>query len=133
MRLARQTNRSDLNFLTLNSSTPIRNTNTVPQTETNQNQHTERAIHFNPNPVRHLYPTTKPTIHNGWYEPPANDSIIQGAGTAPGGQFVTNTTSVTGHNKPWRYNNGTNTVTHTQVFSHVQLDLQVITVSTMIH
>ena len=29
VRLARQTNRSDFNFLTMNSSTPIRNNNTV--------------------------------------------------------------------------------------------------------
>ena len=44
---------------------------------------------------------------------PANDSIIQGAGSAPGGQFVTNTTNITGCNKLWRYNNGTNTATRT--------------------
>ena len=43
VRLARQTNRPELNFLTLNSCTPIRNTNTAPWTETNQNQHTERT------------------------------------------------------------------------------------------
>ena len=36
VRLARQTNRADFNFLTMNSSTPIRNTNTVSQTRTNQ-------------------------------------------------------------------------------------------------
>ena len=30
----------------------------------------------------------------------------------PGGQFATNTTDSTGHNNPWRYNNGANTATH---------------------
>ena len=111
VRLARQTNRSD--FLALNSSTPIRNTNTAPQMGANQNQHTEIGVHFDPNPVHYLYPTTNPTSHNGRYEPPANDSIIQGAGLAPGGQFATNTTSITGHNKPWRFNIGTSTNIHT--------------------
>ena len=113
VRPARQTNKPDFNFLTVNSSTPIRNTNTGPQTRTNHHQHTETDVHFDPNPVHHLYPMTDPTSHNDWYEPPANDSIIQGAGSAPGGQFVTNTTNVTGCNKPWRYNNGTNTATRT--------------------
>ena len=42
-----------------------------------------------------------------------NDSIIQGSGSAPGGQFTTSTTDVTGHNEPCRYNNRTNTATHT--------------------
>ena len=53
------------------------------------------------------------TTNEDWYEPPTNDSILQGAGTAPGGQFATNTTGATGHNDPWRYNNGANTATHT--------------------
>ena len=39
---------------------------------------------------------TEPTSHNGRYKPQANDSILQGAGMAPG-QFETNTTSVAGH------------------------------------
>ena len=56
---------------------------------------------------------TDPTSHSDRYEPPANDSIIQGADSTPGGQFATNTTSVTGHNESWRYNNGTNTATCT--------------------
>ena len=97
----------------MNASTPIRNTNTAPQTRTNHHQQTETAVHFDPNPVRHLYPMSNPTSHNDQYEPPVNDSIIQGTGSAPGGQFVTNTTNVTGHNEPWRYNNGTNTAAHT--------------------
>ena len=52
------------------------------------------------------------TSHNSQYELPANDSIIQGAGTAPGGQFTTNATSTTGHNEAWRNNNGVNAPTH---------------------
>ena len=47
------------------------------------------------------------------YEPPVNDSIIQGAGSAPTDQFATNAISVTGHNDLWRCNNGTNTATNT--------------------
>ena len=113
VRLTRQTNRPDFNFLMVNSSTPIRNTNTAPQTRTNNHQQRETAVHFDPNPVCHLYPTTDPTNHNDRYKPPANDSIIQGADSAPGGQFVTNTTNVTGCNEPWRYNNGTNTAART--------------------
>ena len=69
VRLARQTNKPDFNFLTVNSSTPIRNTNTGPQTRTNHHLHTETAVHFDPNPVCYLYPTTDPTSHNDWYEP----------------------------------------------------------------
>ena len=49
------------------------------------------------------------TTSDDRYEPPANDSIIQGAGSAPTGQFMTNTTGATGCNDPWRYNNGTKT------------------------
>ena len=82
VRLARQTNRPDFNFLMVSSSTPIRNTNTAPQTRTNHHQQTETAVHFDPNPVHHLYPMTNPTSHNDQYEPLANDSIIQGAGSA---------------------------------------------------
>ena len=36
------------------------------------------------------------------YEPSDNDSIIQGAGSAPTDQF---TTSITGRSDPWRQNN----------------------------
>ena len=112
MRLARQTNKPDFNPLTVNSSTPVRNSITGPQTRANHHQHTETAVHFDPNPVRHLYPTTDPTSDNGQYKPPANNSIIQGAGSAPGGQFMTNTTNTTGCNEPRRYNNGMNKATH---------------------
>ena len=49
------THRLEYNFLTLNSSTPIKNTGTTAfQTTGNQNRHTERSIHFNPNPTHHL-------------------------------------------------------------------------------
>ena len=111
VRLARQTNRSDFNFLTMNSSTQIRNNNTVSQTRTNQQ--TETAVHFNPNTVCHFYPMTDLTSCGDRYEPPANDSIIQGVDSKPGGQFATSATSVTGHNETWRYKNGTNTATCT--------------------
>ena len=117
VRLARQTNRKNFNFLTVNSSTPIRNT--APQTRTNHHQQAETAVHFDPNPVRHLYPMTDPISHNDQYKPPANDSIIQGAGSAPEGQFTTNTTNVTSQNEPWRYNNGTNTSTCTNYQTHM--------------
>ena len=111
VRMARQTNRSDFNFLTMNSSTHIRNNNTVPQTRTNQQ--TETAVHFDPSTLHHFYPTTDLTSHSDRYKPPANDSIIQGADSTPGGQFATGTTGVTGHNEPWRYKNETDTATHT--------------------
>ena len=102
--------RPEYNFLSLNSSIPIKNTST---TAGKQNRQTERGIHFNPNTIQHLYSMTGTTSHNGWYEPAANDSIIQGAGTAPGGQVTTNTTNATGHNKAWRNNNRENAPTHT--------------------
>ena len=118
MRLARQTNRSDFNFLTMNSSTPIRNNNTIAQTRPNQHQHTERAVHFDPNKVCHFYPMTDPTSYSDQYKCLANDSIIQGADSAPGGQFMTSTTGVTGRNELWRYNNRTNTATRTNHQTH---------------
>ena len=104
LRLTRQTNRLDFNFLTMINSTPIRNSNT--RTE-------QPAVHFNTNTIHHFYPPTNPTTNGDWYEPPANDSIIQRAGSAPGGQFPTSTTSTAGHNELWRYNNGPNMATHT--------------------
>ena len=103
LRLTRQTNRSDFNFLTLANSTPIRNNNTRTD---------QPAVHFDTNAVCHFYPPTNMTANGNRYEPPTNDSIIQGAGSAPGGQFMTNTTSSTDHNDPWRYNNRANTATH---------------------
>ena len=85
------------------NSTPIRDGNTRSD---------QPAVHFDTNTIWHFYPPTNPTTNSDRYEPPANDSIIQGPGSAPGGQFVTNTTSITGHNKMWRYNNGTNMAMH---------------------
>ena len=105
LRLTRQTNRSDFNFLTMINSTPIRNGNTRVDLP---------AIHFDTNTTHHFYPPTNPTTSSDRYEPPTNDSIIKGAGSAPGGQFVTSTTGTTGRNEPWRYNNGTNMATHTK-------------------
>ena len=56
---------------------------------------------------------TGTTSRNGQYEPPTNDSIIQGAGVTSGGQFTINTTGATSHNEAWRSNNGANAPTHT--------------------
>ena len=103
LRSARQTSRSDFNFLTLVNSTPIRNDNA---------RSGQPNVYFNTNPVRHVYSTTSTTSRNDQYELPVNDSILQGAGSAPAGQFATNTTSTTGRNDPWKHNNGTNTVIH---------------------
>ena len=102
LRSVRQTDRSDFNYLALANSTPIRNDNARSD---------QPGVHFNTNPVCHIYST----MSNGdnQYEPPVNDSIIQGAASAPTDQFATNTTSITGRNDPWRRNNGTNTVTNT--------------------
>ena len=109
LRLTRQTNRSDFNFLTMINSTPIRNGNTRTD---------QPAIHFDTNTVCHIYPPTNPITSGNQYEPPVNDSIIQGAGSAPGGQFTTNTISATGHKEPWRYNNGTNAAIHANLQAH---------------
>ena len=103
LRLARQTNRSDFNFATLANSTPIRSNNIRTD---------QPGVHFNTNPVRHIYSTTSTTSGDNRYEPPANDSILQGASSAATGQFTTNTTDTTDHNDLWRCNNGTNTATH---------------------
>ena len=102
LRSARQTKRLDFNYLTLANSTPIRNDDARSD---------QPGIHFNTNPVHHIYSTT--SDRDDQYEPPVNDSIIQGAGSALAGQFATNTTGATGCNDPWRCNNGTNTVTNT--------------------
>ena len=104
LRLTRQNNRPDFNFPTLINSTPIRNSNARTD---------QPAIHFDKNTVCHFYPPTNTTTNGNQYEPPANDSIIQGAGSAPGGQFATNTTGAAGRNDPWRYSNGAHTATHT--------------------
>ena len=101
--LTRQTSRQDFNLITLINSTPIRNSNTRTD---------QPAINFDTNAIHHIYPPTITTANGDRYQPPTNDSILQGAGSAPGGQFATNTTGATGHNDPWRYNNGANTATH---------------------
>ena len=113
VRLARQTNRPEFNTSTVNASTPIKNTNTAPQTGTNQHQQMEVAVTFDPNPVCHHYPMTDPTGRGDWYELPANDSIINAAASAPVNQFTTNTTNTAGCNELWRYNNRANTYTRT--------------------
>ena len=102
LRSARQTNRLDFNYLTLANSTPIRNDNTRSD---------QPGVHFNTNLIRHVYSAM--TDGDDQYEPPINDSIIQGAGSALTDQFTTNAIGVTGRNDPWRCNNGTNTATNT--------------------
>ena len=106
----RQTDRSDFNFFTIVNSIPIRNSN--PRTD-------QPAVHFNTNPARHHYTLTNPTTNGDHYEPPMNDSIIQGATSAPGNQFATNTTEGQGCNEPWRYNNGMNTNTRQDTQTHM--------------
>ena len=120
LRSARQTNRSDFNYLTPANSTPIRNDNSRSD---------QPGVHFNTNPVRHIYSTT----HNrdDQYEPSINDSIIQGAGSALADQFATNTTGATGRNNPWRHNNGKIQL-QTHPHTEHQPDHQVIMVYTTI-
>ena len=91
LRPVRQTDRTDFNYLTLANSTPIRSDSTRPD---------QQEVHFNVNPVRQIYPTTSDSDNQ--YEPSENDSIIQGAASAPTDQFTTNATGVTGRNDPWR-------------------------------
>ena len=103
LRSARQTSRSDINlYPTLANSTPIRNSNTRSD---------QPGVHFNTNPVHHVYATT--SDRGKQYEPPENDSILQGATSSPADQFATNTTDTVGRNKPWRRNNATNTSSNT--------------------
>ena len=103
LRLARQTNRSDFNFATLANSAPIRSNNARTD---------QPGVHFNTNPVRHVYSITSTTSGDNRYEPPTNDSILQGASSALTGQFTTNATDTTDRNDLWRCNDGTNTATH---------------------
>ena len=92
LRSTRQTSRSDINlYPTLANSTPIRNSNPRPD---------QPRVHFNTNPVHHIYATT--SDGGDQYEPPKNDSILQGATSSPVDQFATNTTDVAGHSEPWR-------------------------------
>ena len=61
LRLTRQTNRSDFNFLTMVNSTPIRNSNTRAD---------QPAVHFDTNTICYFYPLTNLTTNGDWYEPP---------------------------------------------------------------
>ena len=110
----RSAQRPEYNYLSPNSSTPIKNTDT---TTGNQSCQTE-GVHFNPNTVQYYYTTTGRTSCTGRYELPANDSIIQAATTAPPGQLTTNPINGTGHNEAWR-NNVTNTQIHTSFPPHM--------------
>ena len=92
LRSARQTSRSYINlYPTLANSTPIRNTNTRSD---------QPGVHFNTNPVHHVYATT--SDRGEQYEPPENDSILQGATSSPVDQFMTNATDTAGRNELWR-------------------------------
>ena len=103
LRSARQTSRSDINlYPTLANSTPIRNSNTRSD---------QPGVHFNTNPVHHVFATT--SDGGDQYEPPKNDSILQGVTSSPVDQFATNTTDVAGCNEPWRRSNTTNTSSNT--------------------
>ena len=102
LRSVRQTDRLDFNYLTLANSTPIRNDNTRSD---------QPGVHFNTNTIQHVYSAR--TDGEDQYEPPNNDSIIQGAGSAPTDQLTTNATSATGRSDPWRRNNVPRTATST--------------------
>ena len=82
IRSTRQTSRSDINLLTLANSTPIRNTNTRSD---------QPGVHFNTNPIHHVYATT--SDRGKQYEPPENDSILQGATSSPIEQFTITATT----------------------------------------
>ena len=84
---------------------------TAPQSEMTKQDQTNQGVHFNTNPVHHVYPTT--SDGDNQYEPSVNDSIIQGATSAPTDQFATNVTSITGRNDMWRRNNIPSTTTNT--------------------
>ena len=76
LRSARQTSRPDINlYPTLANSKPIRNTNTRSD---------QLGVHFNTNPVHHVYATK--SNRGEQYEPPENDSILQGATSSPADQ-----------------------------------------------
>ena len=98
LRSTRQTSRSDINlYPTLANSTPIRNTNTRSD---------QLGVHFNTNAVQHVYANT--SDRDEQFEPPENDSIVQGAVSPPADQFETSATETAGRNKPWRRNNTAN-------------------------
>ena len=98
LRSARQTSRSDFNYLTLANSTPIRNDNARSE---------QPGVHFNTNRVRNIYAATTTVTTN------MNHPKIQGASSAPADQFVTNTTSVTSRNDLWRHNSAPSTASNT--------------------
>ena len=103
LRSARQTSRSDINlYPTMGNSTPIRNSNTRSD---------QPGVLFNTNPVHHIYTTT--SDRGNQYEPPENDSILQGATFSPLDQFATNAANIDCRNKSWRRNNATNTSSNT--------------------
>ena len=103
VRSTRQTSRSDINlYPTLANSTPIRNTNTRSD---------QPGVRFNTNPVHHVYATT--SDRGEQYEPPENDSILQGATSPPVDQFAIIATNTAGRNEPWRRNNATNISSNT--------------------
>ena len=77
-RVNKPVQRHEYNYLSPNSSTPIKNADTRTA---NQNRQTE-GVHFNPNTVQHYYSMTGTTSHMAHYKPPVNDSIIQAASTA---------------------------------------------------
>ena len=60
--------------------------------------------------MHHYYSTTKPTSHTNQYEPPANDSIIQGATSTPIAHLTGSMTTASSHNRSWQ-NNGSDTAT----------------------
>ena len=74
-------------YPTLANSTPTRNTNTRSD---------QPGVHFNTNPVHHVYATT------------SDRGELQGATSSPADQFATNATDTAGRNKLWRLNNTTN-------------------------
>ena len=92
LRSARQTSRSDVNlYPMLANSTPIKNSNMRSD---------QPGVHFNTDPVHHVYATMPK--RGDQYEPPKNDSILQGATSSPVDQFVTNATDMPGRNEPCR-------------------------------
>ena len=72
---------------------------------------------------------TGATSYSSRYEPPENDSIIQGAGTAPTSRFITNAISAMKHGETTTEQ----THLHTQLSHHIPPDRQVVTDSLMTH
>ena len=79
---------SEENYKREQDSTPIRNSNIRSD---------QPGVHFNTNPVHHVYATT--SDGGDQYEPPKNDSILQGATSSPVDQFATNATNMPGRNE----------------------------------